>query len=349
MYELETQTLEITEQTNVADSIVLLVNSLDCLNKKSYDINLVGASMYNWVVRACPSKPVLANFSEDQDLLSTIKPLLKNSEYTLVLYSDTPLITASGVNQILEFAKNKNLSVCRLARGWVFKTEYIKNAQTIYALNTYDVCANEMFVANSTENLIKATNILQARINKYHINNGVNILCPNNTYIECGVAIESGATIEPFAKLCGTTTIAKNCKICAYCEITDSKIDQDVIIKSGSKIASSAVLNNAIIGNNCIVINKSVVGEDSIVSANSLLDGSTTMQGAKIQTSCTLINTKVANNVTIGSCSKCVGTTVLDVKIGANATVGECCTIMGGVYLKADYTLPEGTVLNKKD
>ena len=349
MYEIleETKLQEKTQAGTNCDAIVLLVDSLQNSTKKSYDLNLMGESMYNWVSRACPSKPTLVNYNEQDDLLSTIKPMLKNAEYTLVLYSDTPLITSNGVNQILEFVQNKNLSVAKLNRGWVLKTEYIKNATAIYALNTYDICANEQYQVNSVDSLIKATNILQSRINKYHINSGVNILSPLNTYIECSVAIEAGATIEPFAKLEGTTTIGANSKICSHTVIADSKIDQNAIVKAGSVVVRSAILDNAIVGNNCVVTNKSVVSEEAIVSAGCILDGTTTMQGNKVGAKCTLINTKLANGVTIGANTSCLGTEALDVKIGGGATVGSGCTLFAGVYLKNDYTLADGKVAKK--
>lgn len=350
MYEIleETQTEQIMAPSADSDAIVLLVNTLPQSGAKSYDINILGASMYNWVSRACPVKPTLVNYNEDDDLLSTIKPMLKNAEYTLVLYSDTPLITSNAVNQILDFVKSKDLSVCKLARGWVFKTEYIKNANTIYALNTYDICSVEQYQVNSTDALIKATNILQARINKYHIANGVNITSPLNTYIECGVAIESGATIEPFAKLQGTTTIGANAKVCSHTTIADSKIDQGAIIKDGSTIIRSAVLDSAIVGNNCLITNKSVVSEEVIVSAGCILDNTTTMKGNNIGLNCTLVNTKLATNVNIGACSKCLGSQAADVKIGGGATIGSNCVVYAGVYIKSDYTLADGKVAVKE-
>ena len=348
MYEV----LEETHQTekiegNGCDSIVLLVNSLDCGAKKSYDISLMGESMYNWVARACPNKPMLVNFNEEDELLTIIQPLLKESEYTLVLYSDTPLITANGVKQILEFVQDRNLSVCKLNRGWVFKTEYIKNATAIYALNTYDICAQEQFVVNSFDALIKAENILRTRINKYHIQNGVNILSPLCTYIECGVAIEAGATIEAFVKLEGATTIGANSKICSHTVITDSKINQNAIVKAGSVVVRSAILDNAIVGNNCVITNKSVVGEEVIVSACSILDGTTTMQGDKIGADCTLVNTKIAQNVNMGACVQCLGTETTDVKVGSGASIGNGCTLFSGVYIKSDYSLADGSVAKK--
>lgn len=348
MYEILEETKQITTTAgNSCDCIVLLVDSLSLETQKSYDLKLMGESMYNWVVRACPTKPTLIKLNQDDELLSTIKPMLKDSEYTLVLYSDTPLITASGVNQIIDFAVAKNLSVCKLNRGWVFKTDYIKNASTIYALNTYDVCNNEQFKVDSVDSLIKATNILQMRINKYHIAAGVNISNPQNTYIECSVAIEPGATIEAYAKLEGSTTIGANSKVCSFATISDSKIDERAIIKGGSVIVRSAVLDNAIVGNNCVVTNKSVVGQETIVSSGGILDQTTTNNGCKVGAGSTLINTKLANNVNMGLCCNSFGTETADVKVGSGANIGNGCALFGGVYIKSDYNLADGKVAKR--
>lgn len=350
MYEIleETEQKQETKQEGTVDYIVLLVDSLQEYGKRCYDITMLGESMYNWVVRACNSKPTLVSYNEEDDLLATIRPMLKNGEYTVVLYSDTPLITANGLKQMVDFAQNKNLSVCKLARGWVFKTEYIKNASAIYALNTYDVCNNEQFKVDSVDNLVKAVCILQNRINKYHMKNGVVLVNPTNTYIECNVNLQAGAIIEPFVSLKGTTVVGENSKVCANSTLEDSTVGTHSIIKSGSTIIRSAILDNAIVGSKCYISNKSVVGEEVIVSAGSILDGTTTMKNGKIGINCTLINTKLASGVTIGDSSKCLGSVAEDVKIGSGATIGTSCVINAGVYIKADYTLADGKVANKE-
>lgn len=340
----QVQVQEEKQQINNAncDCIILLDNSFQLSGKKAYDYPLCGQSMYLWVSRACPSKPTLVNFHQDDDLLETIRPLLKDSEYTLVLYSDTPLVTANGVKQILEFASQKSLAVCKLARGWVLKTEYAKNASSLYALTSYDVCANELFRVDNVDNLVKASNVLQSRINKYHIANGVNIQAPFSTYIECSVAIESGAIIEPFTKISGTTTIGANSKICSNVNIIDGKIDQNAIIKSGTTLVRSAVLDNAIVGASCVVTNKSVIGEESIVASDCVVDGSTTNNGCSIGASSVLINTKMANNVSVGAGTKCLGTEIADIKIGNGATIGNGCTLFGGVCVAGDISVADG-------
>lgn len=344
MYELieetETELAKETSGNKTVDAIVLLVDEFSNFGKKSYDVNLLGASMYNWVIRACPTKPALVNYHQDADLLQIIKPALKNAEWTLVLFSDTPLITSSGVKQILDFAINKDLSVCKLERGYVFKTEYIKSALNLYAVNTYDVCANELFVVDNTDKLVRAQKVLKDRIIKYHINSGVNVISPEDAYIECSVSIEPGVTIEPFVKLEGTTTIGANSKICSNAVIVDSKIDEHVIVKNNSNVISSALLDNSIVGNNCTIQNRSVVGEEVIISARSLLDNCQINKDSKVGEDCCLVSTKIASNVNVLAGVKCLGTNIADVKINSGCVIGEASIILGGAHIKQDATVP---------
>jgi NDP-sugar pyrophosphorylase family protein len=347
MYEIVEEPQTATEKTDIKniDCIVLLVGGEN--DQKLYDRALLGSTMYNWVVRACPTKPALAPY-DGGDVLLAVKPLLKSGEYTIVLFSDTPLVTASGVNKMIDYASAHNLAVCRLARGFVFKTEYIKKAQAIYATTTYDIAEAELMQANTEEKIARATTILQARINRYHAENGVILTSPNNTYIECSVAIDTGAVIEPFVKLEGTTTIGACAKICSGATIIDSHIGDKAIVKAGSVVVSSGVQDSAIVGNNCTIINKSLVGEDCVVAAGTILDDTTTSSSVTIGASSSLLHTKLASKVQIGAGVKTYGTTISDVKIGSNAVVGNGCVIFDGVYLKADYNLPDGTMINRR-
>ena len=223
--------------------------------------------MQNWVARSMPSGPILANAPEQENLLQTIKPLLRRAEWTLVLYSDTPLLTKKGVAEILDYAKSNNLSVMQLARGYVFKTEYIKNADNLYMSRKYDICQKELVQIDSIDMLVRAQKILHDRIIKYHMQRGILIENGDCTHIDCTVSIEPGVAIEPFVKLEGNTTIGANSKICSNSVVSNSKIDENVIIKNGCTIVGSAVLDNAIVSNNCKILSKSLVAEDSIVSA----------------------------------------------------------------------------------
>ena len=347
MYEIleETQTEQQSQESVNADFIVLLPAGEKLFGKKTYELNLLGASMQNWVARACLKKPIVAEEKDSDNLLSSVRPLLKDAEFTVVLYSDTPLVTAKGIREVLDYASAQNLSVMRLSRGWVLKTEYAKEIETIYASRTYDNISSELFVVNSIESFEKAQNILKRRIVRFHEQAGAVIVDPANTYIEAGVSIEPGAVVEPFVKLEGETTIGANSKICSNSVVSSSSIDEMVIVKNSCNIVGSCIKDNAIVGNNCCILNKSLVGEESIVAAGTLLDGSTTNKNCNIGESCHLKNTLLANNVILGDGVRCFGTQLADVKIGSGANIGEGSSIFAGAHMKQDATVPAGTMV----
>lgn len=333
-----------------ADYIVLLEdnNGISAI-KADYDINILGSTMYNWVVRACPVQPLLVSVNKQADLLSTIKPLLKNTEYTVVLFGDTPLITTSAINEILEFADKKRLSVCKLARGYVFKTEYIKNANAIYALTLYDICKNQLFQVNTVNNLLNVTNVLQNRIIKYFIKRGVNFTAPNSVYVDCTVSIEPNATIEDFVSLKGNTYVGVNSKICDGCSLTDANVLDNVIIKNNSSVLQSEVRDNCVIGSNCCIENCSIIGTDSKIGSLSVVNQSVCKENCCIENQCTLINSKLSSAINIGASCKFLGTTANPVKIGQGAIIGSNCTIFDGVYLKNNFSLKNGSTIKKEN
>ncbi len=66
---------------------------------------------------------------------------------------------------------------------------------------------------NSREELADATKTMFSRINTYHMQNGVTIVDPSNTYIGQDVVIGKDTIIFPNTQIKGKTTIGKNCII----------------------------------------------------------------------------------------------------------------------------------------
>ena len=50
------------------------------MSQKSYDINILGNSMFTWVVRACLSIPTIVASAPNQNVLETIRPYMKSSK-----------------------------------------------------------------------------------------------------------------------------------------------------------------------------------------------------------------------------------------------------------------------------
>ncbi len=87
---------------------------------------------------------------------------------------------------------------------------------------------NEVGGINDRVNLAQANAILQERINREHLLNGVTIIDPKTTYIARDVKIGQDTVIEPGCILKGNTEIGANCHIGPYCEFDNVVIKDNV-------------------------------------------------------------------------------------------------------------------------
>jgi bifunctional UDP-N-acetylglucosamine pyrophosphorylase/glucosamine-1-phosphate N-acetyltransferase len=112
---------------------------------------------------------------------------------------------------------------------------------------------------NDRIELSEATKILQKRVNKTHLLNGVNIIDMDTTYIGTDVTIGSDTTIEPGCIIKEKTVIGNNCHIGPYSELTNVTIKDNVEIKF-SVISDSVIESGVDIGpyvrlrNNCHIL-----------------------------------------------------------------------------------------------
>lgn len=88
----------------------------------------------------------------------------------------------------------------------------------------------QFYGINNKYELYEAQRILQNRINKEHMLNGVIIESPDTTFIEEGVKIGSDTVISGFVKIFGQTSIGENCHIEGSTKIISSTIEDNVRI-----------------------------------------------------------------------------------------------------------------------
>lgn len=79
--------------------------------------------------------------------------------------------------------------------------------------------------------LARASELLRKRINEKHLEQGVTIIDPANTYIDESVRIGMDTIIYPNTVIKGDTVIGENVIISANCEISDSMIGDNTEIK----------------------------------------------------------------------------------------------------------------------
>ncbi|HSH36052.1 bifunctional UDP-N-acetylglucosamine diphosphorylase/glucosamine-1-phosphate N-acetyltransferase GlmU [Schnuerera sp.] len=107
--------------------------------------------------------------------------------------------------------------------------------------------SKEIHGINSRVQLAFCEKIMRNRINESHMENGITIINPENTYIEPGVNIGKDSIIYPGTIIVGETTIGEGCIIGENCRIEESKIGNKVEIHS-STISKSIVEDRCLIG-----------------------------------------------------------------------------------------------------
>ena len=201
---------------------------------------------------------------------------------------------------------------------------------------------------NSRVQLAEAAQIMRARINRFHMDNGVTLINPQDTYIDDGVQIGPDTVIASGCYLLGNTHIGANCILESSVYITNSKIADNVTLKLGTYIEDSEVAENCQLGpyahlrplsvlckgakvGNFSEIKKAVIGEGSKVNHLSYI-GDTHM-GAHVNVGAGTITcnydgknkhqTIIEDHVFIGSNVNFVAPVTVQkyVKIGAGSTI----------------------------
>jgi len=346
----EKKLIKRSEEDVSVDCIVLL-EDFPAFNAKegSYNLEILGKKMYEYVVRACPSVPICVHFdSEKQTAIKAIKPHLRDGEYTLVLYADTPLITKATLLNILDFVKSKGLNACPLERGYVFKTEYIKRVDAIYSPSVYNFQADGFMSVNCFEKLYFVLETLKSTIINYHSKHGVYFKNPATVYIEPDVSIMRGAVIEGNVRLEGDTRVSERAYISAGSVIIDSTVGKDARVY-GAYLSGAFVLSGAVIKSGAKLLSKTAIKENSIVGENCVIKNAIIGASAKIEPLCYIDYLNADEGVEIKAGVVISSSAKSPVKMGRGAKVKEKCVIAYGAKIEENEVLEPCTVLVKSE
>lgn len=224
----------------------------------------------------------------------------------------------------------------------------------------------ESMGVNDRVALANAAKVMRKRINKEHMQNGVTIVDPDNTYIDTDVKIGSDTIIEPGVSLKGQTTIGSDCLIGAHSEIVDSVIGDSVKVTS-STIENSVMHDNSDIGpyshlrpqadigegvhiGNFVEVKKATIGENTKVGHLTYVGDATL--GEEINVGCGTVfvnydginkhHTNVGDYSFIGSGSNVVA----PVEIGDHAYIAAGSTVTQDVK-PHDMAIARGRQVNK--
>lgn len=189
---------------------------------------------------------------------------------------------------------------------------------------------------NSRVQLAQAESIIRERINEFHMESGVTIVNPLDTYIEPSVKIGKDTVIYPGAVLEGETTVGSECIIRGATRIENSEIGNFVTIES-TLIEKSKVGDGCKIGPYAHLRPDSVLGENVKIGNFVEIKKSELGDGTKASHLSYVGDAKVGNNVNIGCGVVFVnydGANKYKSEIGDNAFIGSNSNIVAPVQVE---------------
>lgn len=193
------------------------------------DFQLCGMKMTDWVALATSGcKHKVISFVDEDEILQVAKQYAGDFSYVAVLYNDIPLLKKQTFLDLMDYFAKRKMNVMRLERGFVFRSEYLENAQILLSGMVEKFGEEDFFVVDNAEKASHAFEVLNARIVDYHKKDGVVFFGENTIFVDVDVQIESGAIIYPNNIIKGQSYIGKN-----------------VVLESGNYIVDSAICDGA--------------------------------------------------------------------------------------------------------
>ncbi|MGN0960574.1 MAG: hypothetical protein ACI4PF_00070, partial [Christensenellales bacterium] len=177
--------------------------------------------------------------------------------------------------------------ICKLPVGYVVNNKYLLENENLNIDSLYSQNLDSFYIVENKKQYNYALEILQDRINTFHIDNGVDIKKPKSVYIEPEVDIASGVIIYPGNSLKGKTIIDKDVILKENNVIENSRVGKNSCI-SGSVINGSVIASNVYIASFC-EINNGLIGNYSSIGS-----------GVKINNYKIEDNSKIKPNTVLG-------------------------------------------------
>lgn len=222
--------------------LFVVVKAYHSFVKDLPNVELCGKRLLDWVLNAgsgCETRII----EDCEDITSRVRNITTNKNIIAVFYSDTPLLDKGTFNKFCEYFSSHNMNFLRLSRGFIVKTEFLKNNFTL-AQGASELDDKNLLVADSAKVLNLMSNSLYNRILNYHIKNGVIIYGQNTVFIDGDVEIEGGVIIYPNNVIKGQSIIGENAVIESGNVIKNSIISNDAVVRSSyienSKISAGA-------------------------------------------------------------------------------------------------------------
>ena len=159
----------------------------------------------------------------------------------------------------------------------------------------------EVFGVNSRVELAEVSAILRHARNEWLMESGVTLMDPESTFIGFDVTIGPDTVLYPNVHLEGHTAVGSNCVIYPGVRVTDSTVEDDVVLNNGCVISESRVRTGARLGPYAHIRPQSDVGEHAHVGNFVELKKTTLGTGSKANHLAYLGDATIGARVNVGA------------------------------------------------
>ncbi|AWI07402.1 bifunctional UDP-N-acetylglucosamine diphosphorylase/glucosamine-1-phosphate N-acetyltransferase GlmU [Clostridium drakei] len=208
----------------------------------------------------------------------------------------------------------------------------------------------ETMGVNSRIQLADAEKVMRRRINRKHMENGVTLIDPDNTYIGKEVQIGNDTIIYPGNVLQGKTIVKEECILYSNSRIEDSIIEKGVTIQS-SVILESKVGESTTVGPFAYIRPLTVIGKSARIGDFVEIKKSTIGDNTKVSHLTYIGDAEVGSGCNFGCGTVVVnydGTAKYKTIIGDNAFIGCNTNLVSPVTVKDNSYIAAGSTITKE-
>lgn len=217
-------------------------------------------------------------------------------------------------------------------------------------IGALDIPFEQTIGVNSRVQLAQADKILRNRINEFHMENGVTIIDPDNTYIGPDVKIESDTIIYPGNVLEGNTVIKEGCVLYPNSRIFNSVVESGVTIQS-SVILETKIGKNTTVGPFAYLRPETVIGESARIGDFVEIKKSSIGNGTKVSHLTYIGDASVGEKCNFGCGTVVVnydGKTKNKTIIGNKSFIGCNTNLISPVEVKDNTYIAAGSTITKE-
>jgi len=226
--------------------------------------------------------------------------------------------------------------------------EILKNEGKKVGAIAVDV--EEITAVNSKVELSVANDIMRSRINRNHMDNGVIIMDPRSTYIECDVIIGQDTVVYPGNIIEGTTVVGENCVLYSNNRITNSIIGDDVTVEN-SVVLNSKIGNNTTVGPFAYIRPETTIGENARIGDFVEIKKSSIGDGTKVSHLTYIGDAEVGEKCNFGCGTVVVnydGKAKYKTTIGNNVFIGCNTNLVSPVEVEDNTYIAAGSTITEK-